>query len=48
MRVFLRIESEEAFRKINGEFAAGDTINTKVYDAPFNGLLAIVIDRKGV
>lgn len=48
VRVFLRIETEEAFRRIYGEFAAGGTINTEVYEAPFNGLLAIVTDRNGV
>ncbi|MDF2959769.1 MAG: hypothetical protein K0S39_1504 [Paenibacillus sp.] len=48
VRVFLRIETEEAFRRIYGEFAAGGTINSEVYEAPFNGLLAIVTDRNGV
>lgn len=48
VRVFLRIETEEAFRRIYGEFAAGGTINTEMYEAPFNGLLAIVNDRNGV
>lgn len=48
VRVFLRIDTEVAFRKIYGEFAAGGTINTEMYEAPFNGLLAIVTDRNGV
>ncbi|MBS4217511.1 VOC family protein [Bacillus sp. FJAT-49711] len=48
VRVFLKIETEEAFRKIYGDFAAGGTINSEVYEAPFNGLLAIVTDRNGV
>lgn len=48
VRVFLKIETEESFRKIYGELAAGGTINTEVYEAPFNGLLAIVTDRNGV
>ncbi|MFD2612408.1 VOC family protein [Paenibacillus gansuensis] len=48
VRVFLRIETEEAFRRIYGEFAAGGTVNTEVYEAPFHGLLAIVTDRNGV
>lgn len=48
VRVFLRIETEEAFRRIYGEFAADGTINSEVYEAPFNGLLAIVTDRNGV
>lgn len=48
VRVFLRIETEEAFRRIYGELADGGTINSEVYEAPFNGLLAIVTDRNGV
>ncbi|WP_245600163.1 VOC family protein [Paenibacillus harenae] len=48
VRVFLKIDTEEGFRRIYGEFAAGGTINTEVYEAPFNGLLAIVTDRNGV
>jgi len=48
VRIFLRIETEEAFRRIYMEFAAGGTINTEVYEAPFNGLLAVVTDRNGV
>ncbi|MEW9701078.1 VOC family protein [Paenibacillus sp. SI8] len=48
VRVFLKIETEEAFRRIYGELAAGGTINSEVYEAPFNGLLAIVTDRNGV
>lgn len=48
VRVFVKIEKEEEFRRIYGELAAGGTINTEVYEAPFNGLLAIVTDRNGV
>ncbi len=48
VRVFLRIETEEAFRRTYEEFAAGGTINSEMYEAPFNGLLAIVTDRNGV
>lgn len=48
VRVFLKIETEEAFRKMYGELASGGTINTEVYEAPFNGLLAIVTDRNSV
>jgi PhnB protein len=48
VRVFLNIEKEEAFRRIYGELAAGGTINTEIYEAPFNGLLAIVTDRNSV
>ncbi|CAM4449195.1 PhnB protein [Paenibacillus endophyticus] len=48
VRIFLKIESEAEFRNIYGEFSASGTINTEIYEAPFNGLLAIVTDRNGV
>ncbi|AEI43070.1 VOC family protein [Paenibacillus mucilaginosus] len=48
VRVFLKIETENEFRQIYEAFAAGGTVNTEVYEAPFNGLLAIVTDRNGV
>lgn len=48
VRVFLKIETEEEFRKVYGELAMGGHINTEVYEAPFNGLLAIVTDRNGI
>lgn len=48
VRVFLRLETEEAFQKIYREFTTDGTINSEVYEAPFNGLLAIVTDRNGV
>ncbi|MFF2092962.1 VOC family protein [Paenibacillus sp. NPDC058174] len=48
VRVFLKIDTEEAFRRIYDEFAASGTVQTEVYEAPFNGLLGIVTDRNGV
>ncbi|WP_042168080.1 VOC family protein [Paenibacillus gorillae] len=48
VRVFLKIDTEEAFRRLYGEFAASGTVQTEVYEAPFNGLLGIVTDRNGV
>lgn len=48
VRVFLNIEKEEGFRRIYGEISSGGTINAEVYEAPFNGLLAIATDRNGV
>jgi len=48
VRVFLRIETEEAFQRIYRELAAGGIINSEAYEAPFNGLLAIVTDRNCV
>lgn len=48
VRVFLKIETEEAYRGIYNEFASSGTVNTEMYEAPFNGLLAIVTDRNGI
>lgn len=48
VRVFLKIETEEAFRRIYAQLAAEGIINSEAYEAPFNGLLAIVTDRNGV
>jgi PhnB protein len=48
VRIFLKIETEEKFRNVYEQFAAGGDINTEAYEAPFNGLLAIVTDRNGV
>lgn len=48
VRVFLKIETEETYRGIYNEFASSGTVNTEMYEAPFNGLLAIVTDRNGI
>ncbi|GAA0136849.1 VOC family protein [Paenibacillus sp. YSY-4.3] len=48
VRVFLKIETEEKFRRIYDGLAVGGTIIAEVYEAPFNGLLTIVNDRNGV
>jgi PhnB protein len=48
VRVFLKIETEKKFRNVYEQFAAGGYINAEAYEAPFNGLLAIVTDRNGV
>lgn len=48
VRVFVSIEQETEFRRIYAELAEGGTILTEVYEAPFNGLLAIVTDRNEV
>ncbi|RUS47331.1 glyoxalase/bleomycin resistance/extradiol dioxygenase family protein [Cohnella sp. AR92] len=48
VRIFLRIETEEEFRSIYEALATGGTIKAEAYEAPFNGLLAIVSDRNGV
>ncbi|MDG0814024.1 VOC family protein [Cohnella rhizosphaerae] len=48
VRVFLKLETEDAFRRVYEGLAAGGTVNAEAYEAPFNGLLAIVTDRNGV
>ncbi|SFE80437.1 PhnB protein [Paenibacillus catalpae] len=48
VRVFLKIDTEETFRRIYDEFAGSGTIQAEMYEAPFNGYLAIVTDRNGV
>lgn len=48
VRVFLKIDTEEAFRKAYAELAEGGQVNVEAYEAPFNGLLATVTDRNGV
>ncbi|MCR8644780.1 VOC family protein [Paenibacillus sp. N1-5-1-14] len=48
VRIFLKIDTEEKFRNIYDEFASTGKIHTELYEAPFNGLLAIVADRNGV
>ncbi|TCM92635.1 PhnB protein [Paenibacillus sp. BK033] len=48
VRVFLKIDTEAAFRRIYGELAVNGIVQTEMYEAPFNGLLAIVTDRNGV
>ncbi|MBO9596492.1 MAG: VOC family protein [Cohnella sp.] len=48
VRVFLRIEGEEEFRRVYAGLAENGMINTEVYEAPFNGLLAVVTDRNEV
>lgn len=48
VRVFLKIETEPRFRSVYESLAAGGTIQSEAYEAPFDGLLAIVTDRNGV
>ncbi|WP_246070564.1 VOC family protein [Paenibacillus kobensis] len=48
VRVFLKLETEEQFRSVYGQFADEGQVVTEVYEAPFNGLLAVVKDRNGV
>lgn len=48
VRVFMTIESEQAYRRIYRDLVTDGAINVDMYEAPFNGLLAIVTDRNGV
>ncbi|MFC4811786.1 VOC family protein [Paenibacillus sp. GCM10023250] len=48
VRVFLKLAAEDGFRSVYGRFADGGRVLTEPYEAPFNGLLAIVADRNGV
>ncbi|MGN7457333.1 VOC family protein [Paenibacillus pasadenensis] len=48
VRIFLKLGTEEEFRRVYGALASGGAIVTELYEAPFNGLLAIVSDRNGV
>lgn len=48
VRVFLKMDTEEKFHRIYDGLAVGGMIIAEVYEAPFNGLLAIVTDRNGV
>ncbi|WP_240546306.1 VOC family protein [Paenibacillus artemisiicola] len=48
VRVFLKLASEDDFRRVYGRFEDGGRMLTKPYEAPFNGLLGVVADRNGV
>jgi PhnB protein len=48
VKVALRLETEEEFRQVYEDLTAGGHINVEVFEAPFNGLLAIVTDRNGI
>jgi PhnB protein len=48
VKVILKLESEEEFRKIYEDFMDGGHINVEMYEAPFNGLLGVITDRNGI
>ncbi|WP_127583708.1 VOC family protein [Paenibacillus koleovorans] len=48
VKVILRLETEEDFHRIYEQLPTGGHINVEKYEAPFNGLLAIVTDRNGI
>lgn len=48
VKVMLRIETEEEFRRVYEQLTTGGHIFVETYEAPFNGLLAVIADRNGV
>jgi PhnB protein len=48
VKVILKIETEEEFRMVYKDLTAGGHINVETYEAPFNGLLAVITDRNGI
>jgi PhnB protein len=48
VKVMLKLETEEEFRQVYEDLTAGGHINIKAYEAPFNGLLAVITDRNGI
>jgi PhnB protein len=47
VKVALKLETEEEFRQVYEDLTAGGHINIEPYEAPFNGLLAVITDRNG-
>jgi PhnB protein len=48
VKVALKLETEEEFRQVYEELSAGGHINTETFEAPFNGLLALITDRNSI
>jgi PhnB protein len=48
VKVMLKLETEEEFRQVYEDLTAGGHINVEMYEAPFNGLLAVITDRNGI
>ncbi|MBW7475506.1 VOC family protein [Paenibacillus oenotherae] len=48
VKVMLKLDTEEQFGKVYEELTTGGHINVEKYEAPFNGLLAIITDRNGI
>lgn len=48
VKVMVKLDSEDEFRKAHDALADGGLINVAIYEAPFNGLLAVVTDRNGI
>lgn len=48
VKLILKLETEEEFNKVYEALTAGGRINVEKYEAPFNGLLAILTDRNGI
>ncbi|MNR38096.1 hypothetical protein D3C85_1561710 [compost metagenome] len=48
VKVILKLDTEEQFGKVYEELTTDGRINVEKYEAPFNGLLAIITDRNGI
>lgn len=48
VKVTLTLETEEEFRQVYEDLTTDGTIDSEVFEAPFNGLLAGITDRNGI
>jgi PhnB protein len=48
VKVMLKLETEEEFRQVYEDLTTGGHINVEAFEAPFNGLLAVITDRNGI
>jgi PhnB protein len=48
VKVILKLDTEEEFRKVYEDLTVGGHINVEMYEAPFNGLLAVITDRNDI
>ena len=48
VKVTLTLDSEEEFRQVYEDLTTDGTIDSEVFEAPFNGLLAGITDRNGI
>jgi PhnB protein len=48
VKVILKLETDQEFHKVYQDLTDGGKINTPIFEAPFNGLLAVITDRNGI
>jgi PhnB protein len=48
VKIILEIETEEEFRRVYKDLTVAGHINVEMYEAPFNGLLAVITDRNDI